>query len=386
MPQKVCARLEKIQRQFLWGGSDQDRKISLVRWATVCTDKSKGGIGIKSFSSMNKALLSKWSWRFANERNSLWRKVICSKFGESSGGWHTSDIRGGYGSSLWKDIRKEWPSFLQNSVFALGDGKRINFWKDAWCGEEALCVKYPVLFNLALNKEAKVADMWESNGGVGGWSPIFLRALNDWEIEEMARFLQTLHDNILRPTGEDTLLLKEVKARSFSVKVMYKGYDLSPAGDFPHRLIWNSVVSSKMGIFSWEAAWGKILTLDNLKRRGMAFANRCFLCEEDEETVDHLLIHCKSAKMLWDLFLSMVGISWVFPKSVLLTLLAWQGVAVGKKRKKKWRAAPSCLFWTLWRARNKMAFENEATTTQRIKISFISNLWTWANLKDPDPD
>ena len=65
---------------------------------------------------------------------------------------------------------------------------------------------------------------------------------------------------------------------------------------------------SKMGIFSWEAAWGKILTLDNLKRRGMAFANRCFLCEEDEETIDHLLIHCKSAKMLWDLFLSIVGL------------------------------------------------------------------------------
>ena len=163
----------------------------------------------------------------------------------------------------------------------------------------------------------------------------------------MTRFLQTLHDQIFRPTGEDMLLLKEVKVKSFSVKVMYKGYDLSPTCDFPHRLIWNSVVPSKMEIFSWEAAWGKILTLDNLKRRGMAFANICFLCEEDEETIDHLLIHCKSAKMLWDLFLSMVGISWVFPQSVLHTLLVWQGVAVGKKLKKIWTSAPSCLFWAL---------------------------------------
>ena len=66
----------------------------------------------------------------------------------------------------------------------------------------------------------------------------------------------------------------------------------------------------------------------------MTFANICFMCEEDEETIDHLLIHCKSAKMLWDLFLSIVGISWVFLHSVLHTLLAWQGVVVGKKRKK----------------------------------------------------
>ena len=176
-------------------------------------------------------------------------------------------------------------------------------------------------------------DIWDSGEGAGCWSPTFLGSLNDWEIEEMVRFLQTLHDQNFRPTGEDMLLLKEVKAKSFSVKVMYKGYDISLAFDFPYRLIWNPVIPPKIGIFTWEAAWGKMLTLDNLKRRGMTFANRCFLCE-DEETIDHLLIYCKSAKMLWDLFLSIVEISWVFPHSVLYTLLAWQGVAVGKKRKK----------------------------------------------------
>ena len=41
MPQKVCARLERIQRQFLWGGSNHEKKMSLVKWATVCTDKRK---------------------------------------------------------------------------------------------------------------------------------------------------------------------------------------------------------------------------------------------------------------------------------------------------------------------------------------------------------
>ena len=87
-----------------------------------------------------------------------------------------------------------------------------------------------------------------------------------------------------------------------------------------------------------------MLTLDQLKRRGWAFANRCFLCEEDEETIDHLLIHCKRAKTLWNLFLSVVGTSWVLPSSVLHTLLAWQRTAVGKKHKKIWLAAPLCLF------------------------------------------
>ena len=50
-----------------------------------------------------------------------------------------------------------------------------------------------------------------------------------------------------------------------------------------------------------------MLTLDQLKLHGMTFTNICFLCEEDEESIDHLLIHCKSAIMLWNLFLSIVG-------------------------------------------------------------------------------
>ena len=38
--------------------------------------------------------------------------------------------------------------------------------------------------------------------------------------------------------------------------------------------------------------------LDQLKRRGRKLANMCFLCEEDEETIDNLLVHWPSTRML----------------------------------------------------------------------------------------
>ena len=233
---------------------------------------------------------------------------------------------------------------------------------------------FPSLFKLALNKEAKVMDIWDRSKGAGCWSPTFLRPLNDWELEEMTRFLHTLHDQNFRPTGEDKLLLKTVKEKGFSVKSMYKGFDISPTFDFPDRLVWNPIVPPKIGVFAWEVAWGKVLTLDQLKRRGMTFANRCFMCEEEKKTIDHLLIHCKSVKLLWDLFLSIVGISWVFPQSVLHTLLAWQGATMGKKRKKIWLVAPLCLFWNTWRARNSLVFENEVSSAQRFKANFVYDL------------
>ena len=52
-----------------------------------------------------------------------------------------------------------------------------------------------------------------------------------------------------------------------------------------------------------------MLALDQLKRRGYALANRCtFLYGEDEETVDHILVHCSKPKMLWHIMLTMVGV------------------------------------------------------------------------------
>ena len=44
LSQKVCNRLERIQRQFLWGGDNLEKKPHLVKWATICTEKKKRGI------------------------------------------------------------------------------------------------------------------------------------------------------------------------------------------------------------------------------------------------------------------------------------------------------------------------------------------------------
>ena len=80
-------RLEKIQRDFLWGGGALEQKLHLVRWPIVCVNKRKGGLGVKILRTFNRALLGKWVWRFANERKALWNQVIRRKYGEERGGW-----------------------------------------------------------------------------------------------------------------------------------------------------------------------------------------------------------------------------------------------------------------------------------------------------------
>ena len=147
-------RLEKIQRDFLWGGGALEQKPHLARWPIVCKDKSIGGLGVKSLGLFNKALLGKWAWRFANEKKALWNQVIRRKYREEKGGWTSCEIREAYGVGLWKAINKVGQLVTPFFGYEVGKGKNVKFWKDKWCGTSPLSEAFPSLFALATSKEA----------------------------------------------------------------------------------------------------------------------------------------------------------------------------------------------------------------------------------------
>ena len=60
-----------------------DKKPHLVKWSTVCANKRNGGLGVKDLSILNRALLCKWIWCLANEKDALWRNVIAGNLGRN---------------------------------------------------------------------------------------------------------------------------------------------------------------------------------------------------------------------------------------------------------------------------------------------------------------
>jgi hypothetical protein len=44
--------------------------------------------------------------------------------------------------------------------------------------------------------------------------------------------------------------------------------------------------------------------------------NRCWLCETEGESVDHLHLHYATARGLWNAFFARFGLCWVMPRSV----------------------------------------------------------------------
>jgi hypothetical protein len=64
--------------------------------------------GICLFSQ---ALLGKWLWCYATEREVYWRMVVEVKYGSMNGCWCTKVVEGLFRVGVWKNIRRGWGTF-----------------------------------------------------------------------------------------------------------------------------------------------------------------------------------------------------------------------------------------------------------------------------------
>ena len=53
---------------------------------------------------------------------------------------------------------------------------------------------------------------------------------------------------------------------------------------------------------------------------------------------------------------------------------------MGKKRKKIWKSIPLCIFWMVWKKRNRLAFRGGVLDIQKLNNYFVCNLWSWTRL------
>jgi hypothetical protein len=72
-----------------------------------------------------------------------------------------------------------------------------------------------------------------------------------------------------------------------------------------------------VAFFAWLVALEKILIIDNLRKRHVIVVDRCYICKRDEESVDHILLHCVAVVILWNIFFNHFGLSWVMPRRVI---------------------------------------------------------------------
>ena len=77
----VCNKIDQICRQFIWGSSNSTRKVHLISWNKICSSKKEKGLGFRKDKELNLACMMKLAWGLVSKPNSLWVKVMRSKYG-----------------------------------------------------------------------------------------------------------------------------------------------------------------------------------------------------------------------------------------------------------------------------------------------------------------
>jgi hypothetical protein len=106
-PQHFKFPSEKLQCNSLWGGLGEEFKYHFVRWFTMCTLISEGGLGIRNLLRFNCAIFGKWLWCYELEREAGWRVVVDAKYGSSWEGWCSREPVGAYEVELWKNFLRD---------------------------------------------------------------------------------------------------------------------------------------------------------------------------------------------------------------------------------------------------------------------------------------
>lgn len=81
---EVRNRLHNLMIKFLWGVSDNARKIHLVDWNNASIPMDKGGLGIVRFEDLNVRFIVKWIYTYVNEPDNLSRRIVSAKSGMDS--------------------------------------------------------------------------------------------------------------------------------------------------------------------------------------------------------------------------------------------------------------------------------------------------------------
>ncbi|GJZ27997.1 putative RNA-directed DNA polymerase [Tanacetum coccineum] len=285
-----------------------DGPVQLYRWVVPIRSFSDlGGLGLGSFRAKNLGLLAKWQWRFLNEKDAVWNKLISSLYGPH-GGFNLVGSR--LQKGVWQNILNVGGaidalgiSFRHSFKRKVGSGSQIRFWTKNW-SDDGPCFKekFPRLYALESNKNCFLQDRWVFLNGE--W-----RSNWEWRIQprgraegDMINLENLLNGLALESDVSDGWRWSLNHNKGFSMNHLSKMIDSSilSLGCLGRVFKWNNWVPRKVNIFNWRAINDRIPHLSNLDKWGIdVHSLLCPLCDSAIKDSDHILYNCQKVKSIW---------------------------------------------------------------------------------------
>lgn len=283
LPKSVNNILDRLCRNFLWGSTDERRKLHPVSWEVVARPKKEGGLGLKRAEDRNKTLVGSLAWRAATSRKP-WAGLLRKKYGLGLG-----PGRGNVVNS--KALREGSRVCTIGSRWVIGGGRDVKVWTDRWLGQSPLrrIVQGPLTHR---DEHQVVGDLLDD---CGNWC---------WH-----KLWYNLPQEVLdRGIGIPRALLGEIEDRvvwghepsgHYSTKSAYNISREPKVGDSTDwNWIWEKPITPQIQIFLWQCCHLKVMMNTFLRHRGIDVETGCRMCHRGDETLDHIF-HYQPLAITW---------------------------------------------------------------------------------------
>lgn len=156
-PASIIKKLETWMRNFIWSGCIDNKKFVTVAWRNCCKRMDEEVLRILSLKAYNFATNVHLCWKLLNN-NQNWSNIPNARV-RRNGEVTKYSIK----SSHLSGIKEAYDLVMENCIWIIGNGNKVNFWLDNWLGE-SLASKFNVRDIFHKNLTSMVCYWWTPQG------------------------------------------------------------------------------------------------------------------------------------------------------------------------------------------------------------------------------
>lgn len=363
LPPWAYKAINKITRNYMWRGRKEAKGgHCLLAWSKVTRPKELGGLGIADLKNLNRALRVRWLWLKKTDPTKPWATLP----------FQTNEC-----------VQALFSLAVASEV---GDGTSTLFWNDRWLLGQSVQDLSPLIYSTVPRRIANKRTVAKAMRDF-----TWLRDIHGTASLDVISELLTLGDFVsevaLQPDVPDTHQWRLSASGQYTAKSAYEALFQGATQFDPWERIWRTWAPGKCKFFLWLAAHNRCWTADRLANRNIPHPEHCPHCDQEPETIDHLLISCVFARQFWHTLLQRLGLGALSPEPSEASFQKWwskiSGV-VSHLTQKCLNTAVILGAWSLWRHRNECVFDGSSPNLSKAltMAGEESRLWSMAGPKD----
>ncbi|KAF3795393.1 putative ribonuclease H protein [Nymphaea thermarum] len=357
IPLPTCHLIEKLCSGFIWGDDLEAKGAHLISWSALCKPKVEGGVGLRRMVDINRANFCFLGIK-AITQDSLWAELVRAKYLTNKSIWKYRTRRSD--SSLWKRVIKCWQLIEAQVHWRVNNGSRVKFWRDRWNGVIISNMISPTSWPLI--QDTINCTIKELLTDQQTYVHMFLDSMSI-----------PMHLLRLEESRHDLLEWVDRGSRPLSRHHLWDFLRKSSPSQPWRNAIWNVGAPPRAAWTTYLAVEGRLQVDARAQKHGLYLASHCYICKSAQEDINHVFLHCKEAKSLWELVIKKFKQRNFHPLTVKDALAWWTSRKFRNKVLFKcWKNLLHIILWHIWKWRNNCKHGDKTTITYSGKA-----LWSY---------